>query len=370
MQRRTILALFELTAMSLVFLAGPTRAEFRRIATIQFSDVPLVQFDISWVDRRGNFYYLADRSNAGIDIFDVRRNAFEGRICGFTGFDPAIGTSTAGPNGVVVIDSRNELWASDGDSTVKVIDLESRQIVSTISTGGEKRADEMAYDPRNQIMMVANNADAIPFVTFIDVRTRTVMGEPLLLSDTTADGLEQPVWHAPSGKFLLAVPETPTNPNGEIKVVDPIERVVTAVFPIDFGGRRCSPHGLVLGPRDEMLVGCSRAGVDLGTVIMNASTGALVTVIAEVGASDQVWFNPADDNYYLGARNMVPPVLGIIDSETNTWVQNVPTTPAAHSVAASKRNRHIFVPLTRTDPVDRQCVNGCIGVYADVDDNE
>ena len=62
-------------------------------------------------------------------------------VGGFTGFNPAQGTPTAGPNGVVVIDSRNELWASDGDSTVKVINLQSRQIVAVISTGGVKRAD-------------------------------------------------------------------------------------------------------------------------------------------------------------------------------------------------------------------------------------
>jgi hypothetical protein len=355
-------------ALCIAFTATPSWAEYRRIATIQFSNVPLLQFDISWVDESGNKYYLADRSNAAIDIFDARTNAFEGRVGGFTGFNPAQGTPTAGPNGVVVIDSRNELWASDGDSTVKVIDLQSRQIVAVISTGGVKRADEMAYDPRDQIMLVANNADPIPFLTFISTQTRQLIGGKLMLPDTTADGIEQPVWHAASGRFLLAVPETPMNPQGEIKVVDPLTRQVTKVFPINFGGKACSPHGLTLGPRDEMLVGCSRAGANLGTVIMNSSTGATVKIFTEVGASDQVWFNESDRKYYLGARNMVPPRLGVIESEDNSFVQNVQTTPAAHSVAASALNNHVFVPLTPTVPADPQCVNGCIGVYADEGD--
>ncbi len=102
---------------------------------------------------------------------------------------------------------------------------------------------------------------------------------------------------------------------------------------------------------------------------MNASNGQIVRVFTEVGATDQVWFNRGDGNYYLGARNFPGgAVLGVIDSETNTWVQNVPTSPAAHSVAASHRNDHVFVPLTPLIE-DPDCQTGCIGVYADDEDD-
>lgn len=360
------LSVVTMAALLLVPTTDTAHAAFRRIATIQFSNVPLIQFDISWFDAKGKMYYLADRSNAKVQIFDATTNTYEGGVSGFTGFDPVVGTTGAGPNGIVVIDNKNELWATDGDSTVKIIDLATRQIVETISTGGTKRADEMAYDPRDQIMMIANNAEPIPFITFIDasVTPRVILGR-LDLPDTAADGLEQPIFHDRLGKFLLAVPETPTNPQGEIKVIDPFSMTVVDVFPIAFGRRRCSPHGLVEGPRDEILIGCSRAGADLGTVIMDALSGAIVADISQVGASDQVWFNRGNGYYYLGARNMVPPQLGVIDSLTNTWLLNIQTTPAAHSVAASRRDDRVYVPLTPTTPPDAECVNGCIGVYAD-----
>jgi hypothetical protein len=35
-----------------------------------------------------------------------------------------------------------EIWAGDGDSTVKVIDIETMKILDTISTGGQLRANE------------------------------------------------------------------------------------------------------------------------------------------------------------------------------------------------------------------------------------
>jgi DNA-binding beta-propeller fold protein YncE len=128
-------------------------------------------FDISWVDPESQRYYLADRSNAGIDIIDAEDHAFLRRIGGFAGqaFN-ANGTPDndhSGPDGVLVIPEQHQLWAGDGDSTVKVIDLDTNQIIDVIHTNGTARADEMAFDPRHHILAVVNNADDPPFVTLI-----------------------------------------------------------------------------------------------------------------------------------------------------------------------------------------------------------
>jgi len=205
-------------------------------------------------------------------------------------------------------------------------------------------------------------------VSFVDARSHAILGT-LSFPDAT-DGLEQPVWDGRMRKFLQAVPASRANPSGEIAVIDPRTMQVTDTFPIPvIKGRICSPHGLAIGPRDEILVGCSLGGADSETLVMSARDGEILAVITQVGASDQVWFNPGDGNYFLGARNFPGgPVLGIIDSETNTWIENVPTAPNAHSVAASRRNDHVFVPLTPL-PNDPQCTNGCIGVYAEDDDD-
>ncbi len=365
MRRKAFSALVFISAVVSMVDSDIARAEFRRIAAVPIEGQPMVSFDISWVDRRGQFYYLADRSNAAVQIIDARRNTHVAMVTGFVGVHPE-GNPRSGPNGVLVIESQHEAWASDGDSTVKVIDLRTRQIVDTIDTSreaGDKRADEMAYDPRHQILMVANNEDAPPFLTFIDTRTREVLGR--LDMPQATDGLEQPVFDRRTGKFLQAVPATKENPGGEIAVIDPVTRSLEMTFPIPLiEGRHCSPHGLDLGPRHELLIGCSLAGSDVLTVIMNAGTGEVVKSFTQVGASDQVWFNRDDGNYYLAARNFPGgAVLGIIDSEKNEWVANVPTAPNAHSVAASRRNDEVFVPFT---PVagDPECSNGCIAIFA------
>src|SRR5439155_8891681 len=139
-------------------------------------------FDISWVDSEAGRYYLANRGNptatppvaAHIDVIDTRRLKL---------LDP-LPVHAAG-NGVVVIrtsrdddeeEGTKELWVGDANSFVEVIDLRTRSIVADISTGGTGRADELAYDPLHHIILVANDRDATPFLTFIATKTRTVLG--------------------------------------------------------------------------------------------------------------------------------------------------------------------------------------------------
>ena len=73
---------------------------------------------------------------------------------------------------MLIRDSR-EIWVGDGDSTVKVFDVagcsETTTPKATIATGvrADNRADEMCYDPVDQLILVANNAASPPFATLI-----------------------------------------------------------------------------------------------------------------------------------------------------------------------------------------------------------
>ena len=107
-------------------------------------------FDISWVDTAGGRYYLADRGTGSVDVIDAERDQYLYSIGGFVG---SKGRGVSGPDGVLVIHKEHELWAGDGDSTVKVVDLKAgaNAVPFAISTGGTKRADELAYDPIDHI---------------------------------------------------------------------------------------------------------------------------------------------------------------------------------------------------------------------------
>ena len=364
----------------MLFGAAPAIAAVHLIDVIPVPGRALTSFDISWVDGPSETYFLADRSNFGVDIYSAEDNTFITRLPGFAG--PSTSNDTAGPNGVVEIHSLHQLWAGDGDSTVKVFDLRADppRRIDVIHTGGEKRADEMAFDQRDHVLLVANDADDTPFVTFISTSSREVLGRIFfdgVQAHLATNGLEQPIWDPDTQLFYLSVPEINGNPaTGEIAVIDPRTMAVVNAFPVS----QCQPAGLAEGPFDNVLVGCANHdGVTFPPklIVLDIRTGAVLANITQVGGADEVWFNEGDNRFYVAARdNPSGPVLGVIDAVTNTWIENVPTAFNAHSVAADRKNNHIFVPLRPPragQPDPNPCVafggssftgRGCIGVYA------
>src|ERR1700712_2174420 len=160
-------------------------------------------FDISFVDPKLGLYVLADRTNGSVNFFNAREDTFIGRVGGFVGvvLNPTTGAANnalSGPDGVTIVGDK-EVWAGDGDSTVKVIDIKSFQVVDTISTGGQFRCDEMAWDAADHILAVANNADVPPFVTMINTDTHLVVGKIVFdgsngTPKATNTGIEQSQW--------------------------------------------------------------------------------------------------------------------------------------------------------------------------------
>ncbi len=144
---------------------APTTTETKCLTAVQIPGNPLRSFDISWVNPHRGEYYLGDRSNKGIDVIDTNTLTFKRTIGGFVGVKlnaagTAVDNNHSGPDGVV--SHGRWLYAGDGDSTLKVIDIDSRQIVNVISTGGVKRVDEMALDDAGGRLLVVNNADVPP----------------------------------------------------------------------------------------------------------------------------------------------------------------------------------------------------------------
>nr|WP_294511307.1 hypothetical protein [uncultured Rhodopila sp.] len=345
------------------------------------SDKGLGAFDISYVDPKIGLYVLADRTNASVDFFNAVDATFIGRVGGFAG--SLATTSISGPDGVTIVGNK-EVWAGDGDSTVKVIDIASFQLVDTISTGGKFRCDEMAWDSADHLLAVANNADSPPFVTLINTDTRAVVGKIVFdgtngTPDATTTGIEQSQWSPKTGLFYVSVPQIfPTDATqGGIAVIDPSSQSVTKVYPVS----NCSPAGLALGPDNQAIIGCSASfgttpNVLTQTLVIDLISGHVVANIPEVGGSDEVWYDPASNHYYLGARNntdntgKITPVLGTVDAKSNVFDGNVATSTSAHSVAADKVSHHVFVPIGfpaagASDPTNPCPVvsKGCIAVY-------
>jgi DNA-binding beta-propeller fold protein YncE len=320
----------------------------------------LESFDISWVDPRTETYVFTDRSNKGLDVFNASNGQFIRNIPGFKGVSTGTSTcSNGGPNGVLIIptnedddghgntqgyhfgdhdgNDRGLAYAGDGDSTLKIADLNSGKIVATLSTGGNCRADELAYDPHDRIVAIANDQENPPYLTFFS----TDGGHANLgkLSFTGATGLEQTAYDPDTRHFWVAVPTTTAHPDGELDEIDPTTRTILFHFAMNPG---CNPTGLTLGPNDEALTACKT-----GAQIVNLQSHTFVALISAASGADEVWFNPGDHNYYVPVSSAGN--LYIIDGQAHSLVDTVAlpggSKAGSHSVAANARNNFVFIPV-------------------------
>jgi hypothetical protein len=387
---------------------APTTTQTKCLTAITIPGNPLRSFDISWVNPDRAEYYLADQSNKGVDIIDTRHNTFKKTIVGdplglhFVG--PTGNRNTSGPDGVV--SHGKWLYAGDGDSTLKVIDLDTGEIVASLSTGGTTRVDEMALTTDGKLLLVANNAEDPPFGTLFtangDDESNSVTKltridvDPSIIPSGHGLSIEQPAWDPKTERFYTSIPTIAENPagcnygqltgpvtcSGGLLVTNPeapnaIEGAYdpatnTGVIPLN----SCGPNGATIGPHDNVMVGCTPANLPSGTttLVINATTHNYAQV-AGVTGSDEVWFNKGDDRYYTGSSAMPGgAVLGVIDG-TSVLIETIPQSSRSHSVAADSKRNHIFVPQAApaapgkvgdtTNVGAGICggTNGCIAVY-------
>lgn len=372
MKKKTIAILAPIAALAMLAVAFADDSgkhhltPYKLLTTISIPG-GLTGFDISWVDSAAGRYYLADRGNATatppvsprIDVIDTEHDSFLYSI-----------NLTTAPNGVVAIhrtgdrreqDDPGTLVAGGRDSTAIFIDLAHPFATPVaVSTGGNHRADELAFDPRDHVILIANDQDTpAPFISFI-----TTTNPPHVLGKIVYDGnagnpkstggIEQPVWDGAHKRFYLAIPSTAANANGEVDEIDPIAMKITHIFPTT-----CNPAGLVLIPGQRLMTSCGD--------ILTIANGSIQHT-AGVGA-DEIWFNRGDDRVYFGGgldRISVPVVSALppFSLLTTLTVGVIETAPApshtTHSVAADSENNHIFVPVSHEG----------VKVYTDDQDND
>jgi hypothetical protein len=428
----------ELTAMAPVLFAGmslattaafagpctgpgaPTTTQTECLTAVQIPGKALRSFDISWVNPDVSEYYLADRSNAGIDIIDTKKNTFKQTIGGFVGIkllpSGAVDNNHSGPDGVT--SHGRWLYAGDGDSTLKVIDLRTSTIKQSISTGGTTRVDEMALTTDGELLLAANNAEDPPFATLFaangDDATSHVAKiikisvDPKIIPAGAGLSIEQPAWEPKTARFYTSIPVIANNPpgcnygqvpgtppppitcDGGLLVTDPLHPVAvegafnpatnTGVVPL----HACGPNGATVGPHENLLLGCTPGNnpSNTTTLVINAKTKNYAN-IAGITGSDEVWFNAGDSRYYTGSsRQPGGAVLGVIDG-TSVLIETIPQSSGSHSVAADCKRNTIFVPQVAPVSVvgtggDTTTVgqgicgsmNGCVAVYVHETDDE
>jgi len=390
MKRRWLLVTLSLAALTLLLrgsashAAGPT---YRNTSTVHLPPVmsQLTSFDLSFVDSTTGTFVFTDRNNKSLDAFDTR----DGRFLGasdplFVGISPS-GCNAGGPNGVVIISSgaangdRGQAWSGDGNSTLKVIDLNSLTLVGLpIPTGGVCRANELWWDPEDEEIVIGNGSDMPEFLTFIS--TKASPGPGSVLGQLIYDGgsgcgsgtgsgvpnLTVPRCHTVKAINNMEEPEfdlhhfwvdIPGNPAaaeeperlGHIDEIDPKTfQVLNSISLPDCVNRTLDPpvfgpQGLTVGPDHIAALACPT-----GVQLVNLSTRATVgSPVAGTGGADQIQWNRGDNHVYVPNSNALTPG-GCANNDSAVVAARSPTPPAP-SVTPAQANSCVAV-IDASDP--------------------
>ncbi|SAK60785.1 hypothetical protein [Caballeronia ptereochthonis] len=358
-------------------------------------------FDIGIVS--GSRYYFTDRNNASLDQIDIPSKTFVKAIQGtgnlaFTGLGPGP-NSMAGPDGATPVGSR--IYVGDVNS-VKIVDPSVGAVASkiTVSTTGV-RADEGCLDPTHNLFMISSPEEPVPFATFINTSTQTVVAKVTFTDNAgkPTAGLEACRYDPASDNFFVNVDGSTANPHGElVKLPGASIRAIpsggtqnytTLAGVAMYGEGNCDPTGLALGPGNDIAVGC-REGTTNAPLLMeifDRSNGALLASL-NAGGGDQLEYDAVTNRYYNAASRWTSsgnastngacssaspctPVLTIVDAGSRSIVTRLNTGNNAHSVAVDPATGLVFVPYSSaTSPAGcSNCaangfVNGGVSVFA------
>jgi DNA-binding beta-propeller fold protein YncE len=340
-----------------VAIAIPAYAQgLKQVGTIAIPGEPITQLGVMTIDQSSGLGYLAEKDNKAVDVFDTKTNKFVSRITGFVG--QTKNGDDSGPNGVIVVNDGAELWVSDGDSTIKIVDLKSGQISATLATGGKVRANAMAYDPKDKIVIVANSNDEPPFLSLIS----TEPGNKILAKIPVAESgenLERSSFHAASGMFYTVIPVLRADPTkGILAQTDAKNGKLVKLHALD----GCHPHSLQVVSDSTIFLGCSSAhganakpGGDLA--VFDIATGTITARGAGLGGNGSSDLNPKLGQYYHATTAAT---LMVVDMKTAKPIQKISTSQGARSIAASQANNRVYLAtIAKGGPC-----GGCIQVYA------
>lgn len=267
----------------------------------------VAKVDISVVYN--GYYFLSDRTN--FDVVVLRFQPWPPRVM------PSIHVG-ANPNGIAVSTTTNEIYVGLDNSTLAVVDARTLKVVAMIGTGGTNRCDEMSFDPINQVVLVANPDDDVPFVSFISVTSRKVLYKVVL--HDCPDGVEASAWNPSDGLMYVSAPSTTAHPGGEVKIFS----AKTGQQLWNFGEDKCNSKGLDFNTRgDRLFMTCGNKDPNNCHSLVYTPQGTKVYDIPGLCGGDESDYDPATDTWFT--TGSVPKQgVAIVNGTTGKLMQILP----------------------------------------------
>jgi hypothetical protein len=230
------------------------------------------------------------------------------------------------------------------------------KVVETISTGGKVRANGMAYGADANAVIVANSNEDPPFLSVISTEPGRKIIAKIPVPQSGAN-LERSAFHAPSGMFYTAIPESADKSKGLMAQVEAKTGKLVKLHELD-----CHPHSLSVVSDTTIFLGCSsqhgpnpKPGGDLA--IFDIASGKVEGYKAGWGGNGGSTANVKLGQYY---HSTTAGELMVVDVKSREGLQKIKTSTGARTSSVNLSTNKLYVASTNRNTA----CPGCITVYA------
>jgi len=310
-----------LVAGSLMLAACGAVATAPSIAhtTVPSLGTKAASFDVVDIDQAAHRLYAADRTDGGVDVFDVSSPSAR--------YLKTIPITDA--NGIAVAPDLGQVFVGAADG-VSVIDVKAGSstadtVIKQIPTGANS-VDLIDYAPSVHKLFASNGTHGT--VSVIDTTKDTVAAV-----FKVGYALEQPRFNPADGTLYVPSPDA-----GALFQLDATTGKIKNRISISGCGA-----GLAIDPKlDKALIACG-AYVTL-VDLHNPST---INNLLDVSGGDVVTFDATVDRFFVAAPGSKPATIGVFGGDPIAYIASVDTGAGSNSAVYDETNHLVYAPDTR-----------------------
>jgi DNA-binding beta-propeller fold protein YncE len=271
------------------------------------------------IDQATHRLYTADRSNQGVDIFDISS--------GWATYLRTI-AMPASPNGLALAPDLGRLFVGLGNGSVAVVDINPTvdRMVNEIKTGA-KSVDLIDYSPDQHVVYASNGVEGS--LTTIDTKAGSVKSQFKL-----GFALEQPRFNPADGLLYVTSPDADA-----LFRLDPNDGTVKKKLVL--GG--CQPTGFAINPKTNQAVIACRNSI----LRFDLKNGTSEKFLQQPGG-DIVSYDPKVDRFFVGAPfKPSKGAVAVFGGTPIVYITTVVTGAGGKSAAYDEAGDMVYTPDLR-----------------------
>jgi DNA-binding beta-propeller fold protein YncE len=277
--------------------------------------------DVIDIDQVAHRLYAADRTDQGVDVFDIASPQAK--------YIQTI-RMPGSPNGLAIAPDLGRLFVGTASGSVVIVNINMSSttygaVITEVKTGGNG-VDLLDYGAARQRIYAASAADGN--IISIDPTTGEIMTRFAL----GAIRLEQPRFDPADGMVYVTSPDADT-----LFRIDPSTGKLTDKYAL--GG--CKPLGLAINPTtNRALMACHKY-----TLAFDLGAGKAIGTF-QLGNSDIVSYDSSVDRFFVASlpHAQTPGSVGIFGGNPIQYISSAVTNISGNSAAYDETNKVVYTP--------------------------